>query len=172
MLTGFILSTGPQFADMGYDLKSGWMVRGRGSDPAREADGRFQQFLLQQVGAIVGIVLAAAVAGVYFRSGLIPPMSKIFAVTASMVLTSAHIRVLAGSAVLGAALQLAGGPGKALGILFATGLLIVSPWYGVALLAALVVRRVIGPEKMAVRAPGLIAGDGLLHFGEALLRMF
>ncbi len=172
LLTGFILSTGPQFADMGYDLKSGWMVRGRGADPEREAAGRFQQFLLQQVGATVGIVLAAAVAGLYFRIGLIPPMSKIFAVTSSMVLTTAHLRVLAWSALFGAALQLVGGPGKALGILFATGLLIVSPWYGAALLAALVVRRIIGTEQMAVRAPGLIAGDGLLHFGEALLRMF
>ena len=172
LLTGFILSTGPQFADMGYDLKSGWMVRGRGADPAREAAGRFQQFLLQQVGAIVGILLATAVAGVYFRTGLIPPMSKIFAATSSMVLTTAHLRVLAGSAVFGAMLQLAGGSGKALGILFATGLLIVSPWYGVALLAALAVRRIIGTERMAVRAPGLIAGDGLLHFGKALLGLF
>lgn len=171
LLAGFILSTGPQFADLGYDLKSGWLVRGRGADAARESAGRFQQFLLQQTGAVVGIVVAAAVAGLYFRSGLIPPMSRVFAATASLVMDPAGIKELVVAALAGAGLQLVGGPKRALGILFATGLLLVNPIYGVGLLAALVVRKLTKPDWMAIRAPGLIAGDGLFSFFEALVRV-
>jgi len=171
LLAGFILSTGPQFADLGYDLKSGWLVRGRGTDAAHEAAGRFQQFLLQQTGAVVGIVVAAAVAGLYFRSGLIPPMSRVFAATAGLVMDIAAIKQLAVAAAVGASLQLVGGPQRALGILFATGLLLVNPIYGVGLLAALVVRKLTKPDWMAIRAPGLIAGDGLFSFAEALARV-
>lgn len=171
LLAGFILSTGPQFADLGYDLKSGWLVRGKGRDGAREAAGRFQQFLLQQVGAGVGIAIAAAVASFYFRASLIPPMSRVFAATASLVMDPAGTKTLALASVGGGALQLIGGPGRALGILFATGLLLVNPIYGVGLLVALVVRRLVEPDFMAIRAPGLIAGDGLFSFLEALLRM-
>jgi len=171
LLAGFILSTGPQFADLGYDLKSGWLVRGRGVDAARETAGRFQQFLLQQTGAVVGIVVAAVVAGFYFRSGLIPPMSRVFAATASLVMDPAGIKTLAAAALAGAALQLIGGAQRALGILFATGLLLVNPIYGVGLLAALLVRKLTKPDWMAIRAPGLIAGDGLFSFFEALVRV-
>ena len=39
-LVGFTAATGPAFADMGYDLKAGWILRGRGEDPAYERQGR------------------------------------------------------------------------------------------------------------------------------------
>ena len=45
MLCGFAAATGPAFADMGYDLKAGWILRGNGKNPAFELDGRRQQFL-------------------------------------------------------------------------------------------------------------------------------
>ena len=41
---GFSAATGPAFADMGYDLKAGFMLRGYGSDPAFELDGRDSNF--------------------------------------------------------------------------------------------------------------------------------
>jgi uncharacterized oligopeptide transporter (OPT) family protein len=66
MLSGYVLSTGPQFADLGYDLKSGWIVRGRGADPARESAGRRQQELLQEAGALVGILTAALPVGAFW----------------------------------------------------------------------------------------------------------
>ena len=43
LLVGFSAATGPAFADMGYDLKAGYMLRGYGSDPAFEREGRRQQ---------------------------------------------------------------------------------------------------------------------------------
>jgi hypothetical protein len=43
LLVGFSAATGPAFADMGYDLKAGYMLRGYGSDRAFERDGRRQQ---------------------------------------------------------------------------------------------------------------------------------
>lgn len=42
LLTGYVASTGPCFSDMGYDLKTGWIIRGYGTDPAYELDGRRQ----------------------------------------------------------------------------------------------------------------------------------
>ena len=43
LLVGFSAATGPAFADMGYDLKAGFMLRGNGTDPAFELEGRKQQ---------------------------------------------------------------------------------------------------------------------------------
>jgi len=51
LLTGYVASTGPCFADMGYDLKTGWIVRGRGTDVAYELDGRRQQVISELDGA-------------------------------------------------------------------------------------------------------------------------
>ena len=40
LLVGFSASTGPAFADMGYDLKAGFILRGSGADRGFELDGR------------------------------------------------------------------------------------------------------------------------------------
>ena len=40
ILCGFSVATGPAFADMGYDLKAGFMLRGNGADMALELEGR------------------------------------------------------------------------------------------------------------------------------------
>jgi uncharacterized oligopeptide transporter (OPT) family protein len=42
LLVGFSAATGPAFADMGYDLKAGYILRGFGRSPAFELDGRRQ----------------------------------------------------------------------------------------------------------------------------------
>ena len=168
MLAGYVLSTGPQFADLGYDLKSGWMVRGQGTDPVREAAGRRQQALLQEFGALVGLLTAAAIAGTYWRAGLVPPMSRVVAATIGLHRTADLSWQLAVGAGCGAAAQALGGPSRAIGILLATGLLLDNAPYGYALAGALLVRAWTGTARMSVRAPGLVAGDGLAGFAMAL----
>ena len=55
----FASATGPAFADMGYDLKAGWILRGEGRDPAREREGRRAQRAAEVFGLLVasGLVL-------------------------------------------------------------------------------------------------------------------
>ena len=57
-----------------------------------------------------------------------------------------------------------------LGVLFATGLLINNPIYGIGLIIAVIIRMIFGTEFMEVRDAGLIAGDGLFGFFAALIQ--
>ena len=172
LVAGFILSTGPQFADLGYDLKSGWIIRGRGQDDARELEGRRQQVALQQIGALTGIVTVWLVSGAFWRLGLVPPMGRVIAATIGLVATPGLAGELVAGAAVGAFVQAAGGGRRAVGLLLATGLLLDNVWYGYALAAALAARAWLGGGRMAIRAPGLIAGDGLAGFLAAVVRLF
>ena len=74
-------------------------------------------------------------------------------------------------AVPGALLQLLGGPKRQLGVLFATGMLILFPMAGWAVLAGVAARLVYGrlrgpvaQGEMEVFAGGVIAGDALTGF--------
>jgi uncharacterized oligopeptide transporter (OPT) family protein len=49
-LVGLTASTEPAFADMGYDLKAGWILRGEGRERRLEAQGRAQQFRAELLG--------------------------------------------------------------------------------------------------------------------------
>ncbi|MBN8903211.1 MAG: OPT/YSL family transporter, partial [Rhodospirillales bacterium] len=53
LLVGFSAATGPAFADMGYDLKAGYMLRGMGRDAGFERDGRRQQLLAAMFAFVV-----------------------------------------------------------------------------------------------------------------------
>jgi uncharacterized oligopeptide transporter (OPT) family protein len=53
LLVGFSAATGPAFADMGYDLKAGYMLRGYGVDPLCEQDGRRQQLFAAMLAFLV-----------------------------------------------------------------------------------------------------------------------
>ncbi|HEY0876679.1 MAG TPA: hypothetical protein VGD94_24600 [Vicinamibacterales bacterium] len=172
LLAGYVLSTGPQFADLGYDLKSGWIVRGRGQDPRLEQYGRSQQVRLQQLGGIVGLATAAFAFEVYWSAGLVPPMSRVMAATISVTVNPELSMQLLIGGVVGAAVQMAGTARRALGIMLATGLLLDNVGYGWALAGGLVLRRFLPPQTMAVRAPGVIAGDGIGGFVSAILRAF
>jgi uncharacterized oligopeptide transporter (OPT) family protein len=172
LVAGFILSTGPQFADLGYDLKSGWIIRGRGADEARERAGRRQQVLLQQLGAVTGIVVVWLASAAFWRLGMVPPMSRAVAATVGLAATPQLAGDLLLGAGLGAFVQAAGGGRRAVGLLLATGLLLDNAAYGYALFVALAARALIGVGPMRVRAPGLIAGDGLAGFLGALARVF
>src|SRR5205085_10320286 len=55
LLVGFSASTGPAFADMGYDLKAGFLLRGQGADPAFELDGRRQQLYAAMLAFLIAI---------------------------------------------------------------------------------------------------------------------
>ncbi len=172
LVAGFILSTGPQFADLGYDLKSGWIIRGRGADPAHELAGRRQQVVLQQLGALAGIVTVWLASAAFWRLGLVPPMSRVLATTIGLVATPGLVGQLLAGAALGAGAQAVGGGRRAVGLLLATGLLLDNVSYGYALAIALAIRAFVAPQLMGIRAPGLIAGDGIAGFLGAVVQAF
>ena len=172
ILAGYVASTGPCFADMGYDLKTGWILRGRGKDPEYELDGRRQQAIAEIVGGLVAIATVALLMNMHFKLGMLPPVSRVFAAT---VQAGAHpdiLRQLILWSLAGALIQFLGGTARAVGILFATGLLINSPLYGIGVLAAVLCRLIWGTAWMEMREAGLIAGDGIYGFVAAMVRSF
>jgi len=135
LLVGFSAATGPAFADMGYDLKAGHMLRGLGANPAFERDGRFQQYLAAMFAfAVAGVVVLLSYPG-YFAAGLVAPVAKVYVATIKAGATPGVAWQLLAWAVPGALLQLLGGPRRQLGVLFATGMLILFPAAGWAVLA-------------------------------------
>jgi uncharacterized oligopeptide transporter (OPT) family protein len=175
LLTGYVASTGPCFADMGYDLKTGWIIRGKGADPAYEMDGRRQQLYADLIGALVAIAVTALLMNIHFKLDMIPPVSKVFAATVQAGLHPSILNQLLAAGFFGALLQFVGGTKKALGILFATGLLINNPTYGVGLLVALLIRRPLEKkysDELEIYGGGFVAGDGLYGFFNAIVRSF
>ena len=77
LLVGFVSSTGPAFADMGYDLKAGWILRGKGRDPEWERAGRKQQYWAELIGFGVAGALVLMVYESYFQADLIPPLDRV-----------------------------------------------------------------------------------------------
>jgi uncharacterized oligopeptide transporter (OPT) family protein len=172
LLVGFTAATGPAFADMGYDLKAGWIVRGRGADPAWERDGRRQQYIAELLGFAVAGAFVLLVHQRYFTADLLPPVDRVFAATIAAGASPELARSLLIWAVPGALIQALGGPSRQMGILLATGLLIVNPAAGWTAAAALVVRAALtrrfgkdAEAPMYVAAGGFIAGSALVGFG-------
>ncbi|MDR2527996.1 MAG: OPT/YSL family transporter [Synergistaceae bacterium] len=175
LLTGYVASTGPCFADMGYDLKTGWIIRGKGTNVAYELDGRRQQMISEMVGGVLAVVVTALLMNMHFKLDMIPPVSKVFATTIQAGLQPSILNHLFIAAIFGALLQWAGGARKALGILFATGLLINNPIYGVGLLIALLIRWPLEKKyknELELYGGGFVAGDGIYGFINALIRSF
>ncbi len=169
ILTGYVSSVGPCFADMGYDLKTGWILRGMGTDPAREVQGRREQVKIEMLGAIIGILVVLMFANMYLSQDIMPPISRTFAAAAQAGANPALLGELLRWAIPGAIIQLAFG-NKMVGVLFATGLLLNNPIYGLGVLLAVIVRLIFGTEWMEVRDSGLIAGDGLYGFFSNLIK--
>ncbi|MBN9064246.1 MAG: hypothetical protein BGP06_14750 [Rhizobiales bacterium 65-9] len=179
LLTGFSAATGPAFADMGYDLKAGYLLRGNGANPAFEREGRRQQLMA----AMIAFVVAGAVVlwsyPSYFAQNLIPPVDRVYAATISAGVAPGVAWSLFIWAVPGAILQFLGGPQRQIGVLFATGLLINFPMAGWAVLTGIALRliwRRIGGEgaksSMEVFAAGLIAGDAIYSFFDSVGKRF
>ena len=171
VLVGYLGSVGPCLADTGIGLKSGWIIRGKGIDPAYELHGRKQQVLIKQLGIIIGTAMAVIFGIVLMRGDVIPPMSIFYVDTVSAEVSPTLLLELGIWAIPGAILQIAFG-NKSVGLMLATGLLINNPIFGISMLAAIVVRLIFGTKHMSVRAPGLIAGDGLFGFGLNVIRAF
>lgn len=168
LLVGFSAATGPAFADMGYDLKAGYMLRGYGSDPAFELDGRRQQLLAAMFAFLVaGVVVLIAYPGV-FAQNLVAPVDRVFVATIKAGASASVAWSLVMWAIPGAIIQLLGGPRRQLGILLSTGLLIPFPLAGWAVLIGIVCRvlweRFAAGEGMEVFGAGVIAGDALFAF--------
>lgn len=171
MLVGFSAATGPAFADMGYDLKAGFMLRGDGADPAFEREGRKQQLFA----ALFAFFIAGAVVLIaypsYFANNLVAPADRVFAATIKAGASMDVAKQLLIWAVPGAILQFIGGPKRQIGVLFATGLLLLVPFAGWAVITGVIARliwtRLGGIRQrstMEVFAAGVIAGDALFSF--------
>jgi uncharacterized oligopeptide transporter (OPT) family protein len=177
LLVGFSAATGPAFADMGYDLKAGFMLRGYGIDPIFERGGRRQQLIAAMVAFVVaGLVVLAVYPGDFSR-GLVAPVDKVYVATIKAGASSAVAWSLVIWAIPGAIIQFLGGPKRQIGVLFATGLLIASPIAGWAVLVGILCRivweRLPGKgsgEGMQVFGAGVIAGDALWSFGNSVYR--
>ncbi len=170
LFVGYTSATGPAFADMGYDLKAGWLLRrDRRPYDVFERAGRRQQYLSALVGFAVATTVVAVSWQSFFADGLIPPVAKVYATTIHAGLSQPNILLmLLLWAIPGALIQLVGGANRQMGVLLATGLLILSPnacWLVfAALLARVAYRRWRGPaadEDLNLVGAGLIAGDAL-----------
>ncbi|APH56290.1 putative membrane spanning protein [Granulibacter bethesdensis] len=177
LLVGFSAATGPAFGDMGCDLRAGFLLRGEGTDPAFERDGRWQQFLAAMTAFGVAIILVALHGEDYLKAGLLPPVDHVFAGLIQSGLAPGLIGRIWPWLLIGVALQGGGGPHRQLGIMFATGLLINNSAAGWAVLAGLVIRLAVtlrrekGTAGLEVLAGGLIAGDALLSFTSSIVQM-
>jgi len=78
----------------------------------------------------------------------------------------------------GALIQFIGGPKRQMGILLATGLLLVNPLAGWAVLAGILIRIIVNKyaktkdnQIMTIMAAGFIAGDALYSFFTSVFKL-
>ncbi|ARP82779.1 hypothetical protein CAL12_19480 [Bordetella genomosp. 8] len=177
ILCGFAAATGPAFADMGYDLKAGYLLRGNGADPAFELDGRRQQLAAGMLAFVISMPMVYFTYHSYFDQGLTPPVAAVYVATIKAGVAPGVAMQLLIWAIPGALIQWLGGPRRQLGVLLSTGLLIANPLAGWAVLAGIVLRvialRLWGDKvrnSLEVFAAGSIAGDALYSFFNSLIQ--
>ncbi len=177
LLVGFTASTGPAFADMGCDLKAGFLLRGEGGNADYERDGRRQQYFAAMFALVVAALTVLVLYPGYFARGQVAPVDRVFvaAIKAGSSPAVAHALVL--WAIPGGLLQALGGSRRQIGIMFATGLLLNSPLAGWAVAAGIACRLAwerwrgeAGRGDMEVFAAGSIAGDALTSFAASVVR--
>jgi uncharacterized oligopeptide transporter (OPT) family protein len=171
LLVGFSAATGPAFADMGYDLKAGFVLRGSGIDPEFEREGRKQQLFAAMFAFVVAGLVVLVSYKFYFANNLVAPIDKAYAATIKAGTTPEVARNLMLWAIPGAILQFLGGPKRQMGVLLATGLLLGGALAGYAVLVGIALRLAwtrFAPVElrgdMEVFAGGVIAGDALSSF--------
>jgi uncharacterized oligopeptide transporter (OPT) family protein len=177
LLVGFSAATGPAFADMGYDLKAGYILRGNGADPEFELAGRRQQLYAAMFAFVVAGAMVYFSYQAYFAQNLVAPVNRVYAATINAGVAPGVAWSLFIWAIPGAILQFLGGSRRQIGVLFATGLLINFPLAGWAVLVGIVARlvweRLRGAEgegDMEVFAAGIIAGDALFSFFDSITK--
>jgi len=170
-LTGYTASTGPAFADLGYDLKAGWILRGKAKDIDFEMEGRRQQYFAELLGAIVAVIFVLFTYRSYFLQDLFPPVDRVFVATIEAGTTPGLWKTLLLWAIVGALIQWIGGAERQIGVLFATGLLILNPkaGWGAVITVAIraIIERVYGEKirtPMSITAAGFIGGSALYTF--------
>ncbi|ASJ16457.1 hypothetical protein A3L04_04890 [Thermococcus chitonophagus] len=178
LLVGFTAATGPAFADMGYDLKTGWIIRGEGKDIKFELEGRKQQYIAELTGLIIATTMVALFAKTYLSQNLVPPVDRVYVATIKAGASPEIAKYLIMWAIPGAIVQAIGGPDRQLGILFATGLLIKYPIAGITVLVAIAIRLLVtkmykeeGQQALYVLGAGLIAGSTLVSFFTSTLKI-
>ena len=177
-LVGFAASISPAFADMGYDLKAGWILRGRGTDPGFERAGRRAQLEAELLGIGVAALVVLLSHASYFERDMFPPYDRVAAATLAAGASPALTKALLLWAVPGALLQAMGGPSRQLGVLLATGLLIDFPAAGWTAMVSLAIRFLLtrrygarAETPIYVLAGGFIAGSALTSFGAATMKL-
>ncbi|USG68533.1 OPT/YSL family transporter [Brevibacillus ruminantium] len=177
LLVGFSAATGPAFADMGYDLKTGYILRGEGKDREFELHGRKQQYVTGMIAFGVALITVMFTYKGFFAEGLVPPVDAVYVKTIEAGASPEVAKQLFLWAIPGAILQLVGGPSRQLGVLFATGLLILNPGAGWAVMAGILIRMIVlklkGKEaetSMSILAAGFIAGDAIYSFFNSMLK--
>jgi uncharacterized oligopeptide transporter (OPT) family protein len=177
LLVGFSAATGPAFADMGYDLKAGYILRGFGRSESFELEGRRQQLYAAMLAFLIAIPTVWLAHSTYFAQGLVPPVDRVYV---AAIKAGASIDVawkLLAWAIPGALIQFVGGPKRQLGVLLSTGLLIPNPLAGWAVLAGIALRVIVlrlkgdaATGSMEVLAAGFIGGDALFGFFDSVIR--
>ena len=178
ILVGFTSATGPAFADMAYDLKSGYIVRGNGEDVPFEMEGRRQQYIAKMVSAVIAILVVLFTYKAYFEKGMLAPVDAVYVATIDAGTNMAVAKNLIIWAIPGALLQAIGGSGRQLGVLFATGLLIASPMAGITVLVGLLIRYIVvkkygdlGQSKLYILGAGFITGAALYSFFSSTMNL-
>ncbi|MGY0058258.1 OPT family oligopeptide transporter [Streptomyces sp. LZ34] len=187
LMVGYTASTGPAFADLGYDFKAGWLLR-RNAVPWQpfEIEGRRQQYLAQLVGFGVALVVVAVAWKSFFSDGRVPPVSEVYVATIKGGLEPGTMTTMLLWAIPGALIQFLGGPSRQMGVLLATGLLVATPDAGWMVLGALAIRQaytmwrrrgLTDPEArkesdeqaendLSLVGAGLVAGSSLNDVGQ------
>lgn len=178
LLAGFSAATGPAFADMGYDFKTGHILRGKGEDKAYEIDGRKQQYMTSLVAFGIALLTVVVTYKGYFAQNLVPPIDAVYVSTIQAGTSVEVAKQLLIWAIPGAILQIIGGSNRQLGVMFATGLLILTPYAGIAVLVGIIIRLIWVKKKgkdaetpMSILAAGFIAGDALYSFFNSVFKL-
>ncbi|GIP37825.1 membrane protein [Paenibacillus sp. J31TS4] len=178
LLAGFSAATGPAFADMGYDLKTGYILRGKGQDKEFELHGRKQQYITGMIAFGVALLTVLFTYKNFFAQNLVPPIDTVYASTIKAGASPDVALQLLLWAIPGAIVQLIGGPSRQLGVLFATGLLILTPNACWAVLSGILIRLIVlklkkkdAEASMSILAAGFIAGDALYSFFNSIFKI-
>ena len=137
VLVGFVASGGPAFADAGYDLKGGPLPpRRRATGPSRWTGGASRSSPASSAWRWRWIMVVLF-NDVYFTQDLFPPVDRVFAATIKAGVGSRPWSRICSSGRYRRRRAGLGGPDRQMGILLATGLLILNPLAGWAVLVGI-----------------------------------
>ena len=177
LVTGFTAATGPAFAAFGQALATGQILREAEAE-AFQREGHRQQLVAALLAAAIALLVVAVAHAPLFAAGRLPPMDHVYAIAIRAGAAPDVVMRMLPWALAGAALQLAGGATRQLGLLFATGLMLLNPAAGWALLAGLACREfarrrlpAITAEDQRSFAAGTIAGDALYGLYDSAWRL-